>query len=58
MWTDRYCPECGLKLAETRDEHGEVMHGKVACRNDHWWSWFVDDSTEQFRRPRESREKK
>ena len=48
MWTDRYCPKCGLKLAETRDANGEIQPEQIACRNEHVWTWTVDGEGEHF----------
>ena len=42
MWTDRYCPKCGLKLAEVRDADGGIEPNRLACRNSHSWFRTVD----------------
>jgi hypothetical protein len=43
MWTDRFCPKCGLKLAEVRAADGDIEPGHIACRNMHSWRWTVVD---------------
>ena len=40
MFTDRYCPECGLRLKELRA--GPEHTGEVYCRNQHVWTWTID----------------
>jgi hypothetical protein len=52
MWTDRFCPECGLKMAEIRTAGGGIEQSRIACRNFHSWFRFFDGQKEVMERCR------